>query len=167
MFISTHIDTEISNGSQWNQQAGFNKAPYRCQSKWSAATTPGGGYSKNFRLDGCVCAARVFATIPLATETKSQNRTLGYRKWVKIKPLTIGNVTKLATFEAILHEIGQIWPKYCHLKKKKKKNGGIRSKWPKFPENIPLAMEPQPKLDPWLWKSSQKYTFGYGNWAHI
>ena len=38
-----------------------------------------------------------------------------------------------------------------------KKNGGIRSKWPKFAENKgALATEPQPKLDPWLWKSSQK-----------
>ena len=35
-----------------------------------------------------------------------------------------------------------------------KKNGGIRSKWPKFTENIPSAMEPKSKLDPWLRKSS-------------
>ena len=47
------------------------------------------------------CVARVFATIPLATETEGQNRDLGYGKWVKIKPLTIENVTKLTTFEAI------------------------------------------------------------------
>ena len=37
-----------------------------------------------------------------------------------------------------------------------KENGEIRSKWPKLAENIPLAMEHQPKLDPWLRKSSQK-----------
>ena len=56
-------------------------------------------------------------------------------------------------FEAILHEIGQIWPKCCHLLWK---DSEIRSKWPKFVEDIPLAMEPQPKLDPWLWKSGSK-----------
>ena len=28
------------------------------------------------------------------------------------------------------------------------KNRGIRSKWPKFASNIPLATEPQPKIDP-------------------
>ena len=51
-------------------------------------------------------------------------------------------------------DLGQLWPKSCHLLGK---NGGIRSKWPKFAENKgPLATEPQPKLDPWLWKSSQK-----------
>ena len=64
------------------------------------------------------CAARVFATTPLAMGTDGQNRTLGYGKWVKIKPLTIGNITKSTTFEAVLHEIGQIWPKLCHLLKK-------------------------------------------------
>ena len=63
-------------------------------------------------------------------ETEGQNRTLGYGKWVKIQPLTLENITKLTTFEAILHaEIDQIWP---------------------------LATEPQPKLDHWLQKSSQK-----------
>ena len=78
------------------------------------------------------------------------NHTLGYgdqgtksylwlRKWVKMKPLIIGNITKLTNFEAILHEICQIWYKFCHLLRK---NGGIRSKWPKFAENIPLATEP-------------------------
>ena len=79
-----------------------------------------------------------FTIIPLATETEGQNGTLGYGKCVKIKPLTIGNVTRLTTFEAILHEIGQICPKSCHLHKK---NGGFRSKWPKFAENIPLTLE--------------------------
>ena len=53
----------------------------------------------------------------------------------------------------ILHEIGQIWPNSCYLLRK---NGGIRSKWPEFAENIPLVTEPQPKLDPWLLESSQK-----------
>ena len=62
-----------------------------------------------------------------------------------MKPLTIENITKLTNFEAILHEIGQIWSKFCHLLRK---NGGIRSTWSKFAENIPLATEPQPKLDP-------------------
>ena len=86
----------------------------------------------------------VFATVPLATKTEGQNRTLGYGKCVKIKPLTIGNVTKLTSFEAILHEIGQIWPKYCiHIE-----NGGIRSKLPKCAENISLAIEPQQKIRP-------------------
>ena len=75
---------------------------------------------------------------------------LDYGKWVKIKPLTLGNVTKLTTFEAILHAIGQIWPKSCHSLRK---NGGIRSK---CAENISLATEDQPKLEPWLRKSSQK-----------
>ena len=93
-----------------------------------------------------------FATIPLAMETEGQNHTLGYGKWVKIKPMTTGNITKLTTFEAILHDIGQMWPKFCHLLRK---NAGIRSKWLKFPENIPLATEPRPKLDPWIRKSSQ------------
>ena len=69
------------------------------------------------------------------------------------------------------HQINHFWRNFawnwshlaqiCHLIK----NGGIRSKWPKYAENIPLATEPQPKLDPWLWKSSQKYTLGYGNRA--
>ena len=86
------------------------------------------------------------ATIPLGTETEGQNRTLGYGKWVKIKPFTIGNVTKLTTFEAILHKIGKIWPKSCHLLRKMVELGQ------KFAENIPLATEPQPKLDPWLRK---------------
>ena len=112
------------------------------------------GYSEEFWRG---CAARVVATIPFAMETESQNHTLGNGKWVKIKPLTIGNVTKLTTFEAILHAIGQIWPKSCHSLRK---NGGIRSK---FAENISLATEARPKLDPWLQKSSQKY--GYGSWA--
>ena len=111
-----------------------------------------GGTPKNFG-----CAARVVATIPFAMETESQNHTLGNGKWVKIKPLTIGNVTKLTTFEAILHAIGQIWPKSCHSLRK---NGGIRSK---FAENISLATGARPKLDPWLQKSSQ--TYGYGSWA--
>ena len=84
-------------------------------------------------------AARVFATVPLATETEGQNHTLGYGKWVKIKPLTIGNLTKLTTFEAILSEIGQIWAKFCHLLRK---NARIRSKFAK-----------------------KKYTLGYGAWA--
>ena len=156
------------------------------------------------------CTARVFATIPLATETEGQNHTLGsqallspsnrvnavcdvaihpppsvflalrYTSWCewklpdktvalllgesrayalatengsKIKPLTIGNIAKLTTFEAILHEIGQIWPTFCHLLRN---NAGIRSKWPKFAENIPLASELQPKVHPCLRKSSQK-----------
>ena len=92
-------------------------------------------------------AVRVFATIPLAMETEGQNRTLGYGKWVKIKTLTIGNVTKLTTFEAILHDsqIAQI------LSFALEKKGAIRSK---FAENIPLATEPQPKLN-----------LGYGNLA--
>ena len=114
----------------------------------------GRGYSEEFWQG---CAARVVATIPFAMETESQNHTLGNGKWVKIKPLTIGNVTKLTTFEAILDAIGQIWPKSCHSLRK---NGGIRSK---YAENISLATEARPKLDPWLRKSSQKY--GYGNWA--
>ena len=113
-----------------------------------------GGYSEEFWRGN---AARVVATIPFAMETESQNHTLGNGKWVKIKPLTIGNVTKLTTFEAIVHAIGQIWPKSCHWLRK---NGGIRSK---FAENISLATEARPKLDHWLRKSSQKY--GYGNWA--
>ena len=46
------------------------------------------------------CAARVFTTIPLATEFESQNHTLAYRKLVKIIPLTLQNVTKVTTFEA-------------------------------------------------------------------
>ena len=58
------------------------------------------------------CAVRVFATTPLTTETEVQNHTLGFGKWVKIKPMTIGNITKITTFEAILHEIGQIWPNF-------------------------------------------------------
>ena len=32
-------------------------------------------------------------------------------------------------------------------------------------KNLPLPTEPQPKLDPWLRKSSQKQTLGYGNWV--
>ena len=78
----------------------------------------GGGraYSEEFWRG---CAAWVVATKPLATETEGQNRMLGYGKWVKIKPLTLGNVTKLTTFEAILHAIGQIWPKSCHSLRKK------------------------------------------------
>ena len=48
-----------------------------------SCTNPGGGYSEKI-LWGC--AARVFVTIPLATETKGQIHTLGYGKWVKIKP---------------------------------------------------------------------------------
>ena len=75
---------------------------------------------------------------------------LGYGKWVKIKPFTLGNVTKLNTFEAILHAIGQIWPKSCHSLRK---NVGIRSK---FADNTSLATEYQPKLEHWLRKSSQK-----------
>ena len=81
------------------------------------------------------------------------NHTLGYGKWVKIKPLTIGHITKLTTFEAILHKISQIWPNFCHLLGK---NARIRSKWSKFAENIPLATEPQPKLDHWLRKLGSK-----------
>ena len=76
----------------------------------------GGGYSEK-KMTGS--AARIFATIPLATETEGENRTVGYGKYVKIKPLTIGNVTKLTTFEAIVHEIGQVWTKSCHLLRKK------------------------------------------------
>ena len=68
-----------------------------------------------FTVTGRGCAARVLATIPLATETS----TRGYGKWVKIKPLTIGNITKLTTLEANLLEIGQIWPQSCHLLWKK------------------------------------------------
>ena len=86
---------------------------------------------------------------PWLRRPRAKNRMLGYGKWVKIKPLTLGNVT-LTTFEAILHAIGQIWPKSCHSLRK---NGGIRSK---FAENISLAMEDQPKLEHWLRKSSQK-----------
>ena len=93
---------------------------------------------------------------PWLRRPRAKNRMLGYGKWVKIKPLTLGNVT-LTTFEAILHAIGQIWPKSCHSLRK---NGGIRSK---FAENISLATEDQPKLEHWLRKSSQKYTLGYGN----
>ena len=100
----------------------------------------GGGTPKNFDRG---VPPGFLQPYPSAMETEGQNHILGYGKCVKIKPLTIGNITKLTTFEAILHEIGQIWPKFCHLLKK---NGGIRSKWPKFAENIPLAMEPQPKL---------------------
>ena len=75
----------------------------------------GGGYSEKF-WRGCV--ARVFATILLATDTGDEKHNLGYGKWVKLKPLTIGNITKLTTFEAILHEIGQIWHKsFCFEKK--------------------------------------------------
>ena len=99
----------------------------------------GGGTPKNF--DGGV--VQVFATTSLAMETEGQNRTLGYGKWVKIKHSMVGNVTKLTTFEAVLHETGGILPKSCHLLEKK--NGGIRSK---FAENIPLATDPRPKLDP-------------------
>ena len=87
---------------------------------------------------------------PLATETEGQNRMIGYGKWAKIKPLTLGNVTKLTTFEVILHAIGHIGPKSCHSLRK---NGGIRSK---FTENISLATEDQPKLEHWLRKSCQK-----------
>ena len=107
------------------------------------------------KMTGC-------AAIPLATETEGQNRTFGYGKWVHTKPLTIGNVTKLTNFEAILHKIYQIWPKSCHLLRKK--SGGIRSKWPKFAENIPLATELHLKSDHWLRKSSQKWILDYGNW---
>ena len=120
-----------------------------------------GGYSEKFWWG---CAARVFATKPLATETEGQNHTLAYGKWVKIKPLTIGNIIKLTTFEAVLQEIGQIWPKFCHLLWK---NAGNRSKWPKFAEKYtlgyrasakirPLATEIQPKIDPWLQKWGSK-----------
>ena len=109
----------------------------------------GGGraYSEEF-CPGC--AAWVVATKPLATETVGQKRMFGYGKWVKIKLLTLGNVTKLTTFEAILLAISQIWPKICHSLRK---NCGIRSN---VAENISLAMEDQPKLEPWLRKSSQK-----------
>ena len=61
------------------------------------------GYSEKF-WRGCV--ALVFAAITLTTETEGQKRTLAYGKWLKMKPLTIVNVTKSTTFEAILHEIG-------------------------------------------------------------
>ena len=72
-----------------------------------------------------------------------QNQTLDNRKYHQKNP----------TFEAILYEIGQIWPKFCDLLQK---NSGIRSKWPKFAKNIPLATESQPKLDHWLWKLGSK-----------
>ena len=100
------------------------------------------GYSEKF---WGVCAAPVFATIPLAIQRpiKGQNRTLDYGKWVKIKPLTMGNVTKLTTFEAILHEIDQIWPKSCHL---------LRKKWWHY-----VKME----------KNCWKYDLGYGTSAKI
>ena len=52
--------------------------------------------------------------------------------------MRIENVTKLTTFEAILHEIGQIWPKSYHLLQK---YGVIMSKSPTV---------------------SKKYTFGNG-----
>ena len=98
-----------------------------------------------------VCSPGFFATIPLATETEGQNHTLGYEKWVKIKPLTIGNITKLTTFEAILHEIGQIWPKFCHLIEKMLELG-------QNGQNL-LTMYP------WLRSLSQNATLGYGNLA--
>ena len=77
--------------------------------------TPWGGGYVLLKIYWRGCAPQVFATLPLAMETEGQNHTFGYGKWVKIKPLTTGNVTKLTTCEAILHEIGQIWPKSCHL----------------------------------------------------
>ena len=76
------------------------------------------------------------------------------RPRAKIKPLTIGNITKSTSFEAILHEIGHIWPNLviCF-----EENGGMKSKWPKFAENIPLVTEPQSRLYPRQRKSSQKW----------
>ena len=68
-----------------------------------------GGYSKKF-WRGCGCVARIFTTIPLATETESQIHTLGYRKWVKINPLTTRNVTKLTTFEAVSKKLVKSCP---------------------------------------------------------
>ena len=79
----------------------------------------GGGVLRKF-WQGCLC--RVFATIPLATETEGQNRTLGYGKWVKIKPLTMENVTKLTTFLSDLYEFGQIGPKILSFASKKRWN---------------------------------------------
>ena len=96
-----------------------------------------------------------------------RNHTLGYTEtdrgpksypWLwkmgQNQTLDNGKVTKLTTFEAILHEIDQIWPKSCHLLRKKWWNYVKNGK--KLAENMSLAMEPQLKLDPWLWKSSQK-----------
>ena len=55
------------------------------------------------------------------------------------------------------HQINHFWSNFAWnwsnlaqiLSFASKQYVGIRSKWPKFAENIPLATEPQPKLDPW------------------
>ena len=71
-----------------------------------------------------------------------QNRTLDIRKWHQINLFWSNLAWNWSNLVQILWFAS-------------KKNDGIRSKWPRFAENIPLAMEPQPKLDPWLRKSSQ------------
>ena len=82
-----------------------------------------------------------FATLPLPMGTEGQNYTLGYGKWVKIKPLTIGKIAKLTTLEAILHEIGQIWPKFVTC----------------FEKNVESSQNGQNllKIYPWLRSLSQ------------
>ena len=56
-----------------------------------------------------------------------------------------------------LRDFARSWSNWAQfLSFASQNNDRIRSKWPKFAENIPLAMEPQPKLDPWLWKSSME-----------
>ena len=81
------------------------------------------------------------------------NRTLGYgdrgpksypwlRKMGQNQTLTVGNVTNLTTFEALLHEIGQIWPKSCHL---------LRKKMVEFGQNGQNLL----KIYLWLWTSAK------------
>ena len=110
-----------------------------------------------------------FTSIPLrkiltgVCGTGFRNHTLAYgvrgpkpcqRKLGQNQNFTIGNATKLTTFEAILHEIGQILPKCCYLLRKKPV--GIRSKWPKFAENISLWLRSLSKKNPWLRKLGSK-----------
>ena len=65
-----------------------------------------------------------------------------WRPRAKIVPLTIENVTKLTTSQAILHEIVQIGPKSCHL---------LRKKMVEFGQNGQNLL----KIFPWLRSLSQ------------
>ena len=100
------------------------------------ATFPGSCANKLRNILMGVCSLE-FCNHILGYGERRLNHTLGYGKWVKIKPLTIGNVTKLTTFEAILHEMVELG-----------QNG----------QNLL-------KIYTWLWSLSQNKTLGYGNLA--
>ena len=86
-----------------------------------------------------------------------RNHTLGYAETEgQIVPLAM-EMGQNQTLGRICHQINQFWSNFVWNRSNlaqilsfasKNKNGGIRSKWPKFAENIPLATEAQPRLDP-------------------